>query len=139
MNNKYNWSKEEREKLLMVVLKRIRSIGKEPLWLHKRRNEATWNKLSKVYGEYCLRDIIHILEELNLIQSQGANKPFTITERGKEYYKRGWIETKINKYDNPKYPLFISIAALAVSVFSSEYFWKAIHWIHQAIVKLLST
>ena len=133
----FSLGKEEREKLLMTILGRIRSNGKEPLWLHKRRTESTWNRIAKLYGKDCAWKTIQYLQQLKLIESQGEHKPFIITERGKEYYKRGWIENKINKFDNPKYPLFISIAALIVSVLSSDYFWKAIHFIYQAISRAL--
>lgn len=135
---KYNLSKEEREKVLMAVLKRIRSIGREPLWLHKRRNFHTWAKMEKLYGKGIVWDAIQNLQELKLIQSQGEHKPFIISERGKYVYDRGWVESEINKFDNPKYPLFISIAALLVSILGNEYFWKAIKWLLKSISELMS-
>lgn len=135
---KYTLSKEERERLLMSVLKRIRNVGREPLWLQKRRNFRTWNKLEKLYGKGVVRDAIQNLLQLKLIQSQGDNKPFVISERGKYVYERGWIESDINKFANPKYPLFISIAALAVSILGNEYFWKAVKWFWKLVIEILS-
>lgn len=134
----YNLSKAEREKLLMSVLKRIRSNGKEPLWLHKKRNFRTWRRIEKLYGKDCVWKIIQQLEKLNLIQSQGKSKPFIVTERGNAYCKRGFIEFEMNKFSNPKYPLIISIAALLVSIFGNEYFWKAVKWIWKYVTELLS-
>ena len=125
----YNLSKEERERLLIMVLKRIRNIGIEPKWIKKHRNKSTWKKIEKLYGKGCDCEVIQYLEQLKLIESQGANKPYLITERGKDCCKRGWVEFKINKYDNPKYPLFISVFALIISVISSNRIWTAIKWI----------
>ena len=135
---KYSLSKEEREYLLMSALKRIRSVGRKPLWLQKRRNFHIWDKLEKLYGKDIVRDAIQNLLQLKLIQSQGERKPFVISERGKYVYKRGWVESDLNKFANPKYPLFISIAALAVSILGNEYFWKAIKWIIRYTKELLS-
>lgn len=120
---------EEREKLLIRVLKRIRKIGIEPKWLQKRRNKSTWNDIEKVYGVGSLKNIISDLDRLNLIESQGANKPYLITERGKRCCKRGWIKLKTNKYDNPIYPLIISLLALIISVIGTDRIWIGIAWV----------
>jgi len=134
--SKYQLSTDEREWLLMTVLKRLCGIGKEPHWLHKRRNFVTWNKIKRLYGEDCVRDTLHTLREKGLTTTEG--NLIVATERGRAVRKRGWVETKINKFNYNVWTTVISIIAIAVSFFNGTYTWKFIKWVLQVFAELSS-
>ena len=132
----YNIDQEEKERILFLVLKRIRAVGREPRFLQKRRNFKVYGEIRTLYGEKCIGDVLYILKGLGLIKATEPGKPYVITKKGNEFYKRGYISMKINRYSDPKYAIYISAAALAVSILGNDYFWKAIGWIAQKLSAL---
>lgn len=135
---KYHLSAEEREWLLLTVLKRIYAVGREPLFFHKRRNFKTRDKIKALYGEECHHDVIRYLSDLKLIYAKGVHKPYITTERGNAVIKRGWVETKINKIDYNKWAVISSALAVLISFLNGKYTWIGINWVISTIAKLCS-
>lgn len=117
----------EKEYMLYGILRRARWEESEPIFLKRYRNRKFFNKITSIYGNDIISDTYKELRNKGIIEYK--NNGYVLTKRGRAIYKRGWVEYKINKYDNPKYPLLVSITALIISIIGTENIWKGITWI----------
>lgn len=117
----------EKEYMLYGILRRARWEESEPQFLKRYRNRKFFNKITAIYGNDIISETYKELRKNGVIEYR--NNVYVLTKRGKALYKRGWVEYKINKYDNPKYPLLVSILALIISIIGTDNIWKEITWI----------
>lgn len=117
----------EKEYMLYGILRRARWEESEPNFLKRYRNRKFFNKITAIYGNGIISETYKELRKNGVIEYR--NNVYVLTKRGKALYKRGWVEYKINKYDNPKYPLLVSILALIISIIGTDNIWKGITWI----------
>ena len=113
--------------MLYGILRRARWEEREPQFLKRYRNRKFFNKITAIYGNDIISETYKELRKNGVIEYR--NNVYVLTKRGKALYKRGWVEYKINKYDNPKYPLLVSILALIISIIGTDNIWKGITWI----------
>jgi len=133
--SKYRIDENERERLLFSVLKRIYLSEKETIkFFQKYRNDKLYGRIERTYGKESINDLCSHLAQSELISAEPGTR-YTLTNKGIERYKRGWIDKKINKYENPKYAILISILALIISVLFNNHFWEAVIWIWNKIVR----
>ena len=117
----------EKEYMLYGILRRARWEESEPQFLKRYRKRKFFNKITAIYGNDIISETYKELRKNGVIEYR--NNVYVLTKRGKALYKRGWVEYKINKYDNPKYPLLVSILALIISIIGTDNIWKGITWI----------
>lgn len=118
----------EKEYMLYGILKRVKWEKYEPSFIRKYRNRKFFNRIINIYGDEVVREAYNTYLNSDIICYE--NNVYTLTKKGKELYRRGWVESKINKYENPIYPLIISIIALFISIIGNENIHSFLEWIY---------
>lgn len=121
----YNLSEEEKERVLISVLKGMRLILKrQPVWLRKYINKRFLGKIDKVYGDKCLSNAINSLKYGGYLGVTPDNKRFFVTERGRVAIRRGWVNKNLLWYNTGKankYAIIISIIAILLTAAQLAY------------------
>ena len=133
---KYNLSEEDAEEARVMLLK---SMRKDPIrikCLVRWENRRVRKRLCAFTNDAgFFNDLINDLLERGLIRSQGALKPFVVTERGMRCMKRGYVAYR--KDNSAKRANIIASMALIVSILNIDEVRDAIKTVFQAIASLL--
>ena len=122
----YKMSDDEKELVLMMVLKRLSRPRWEIRPVRKRRNKRAWKWIDETFGNGCSSDAFSLLCEKGLATVTG-DKRYTITQRGKECIKRGYIFLRKDK--TAKRANTIAIVAVILATLLNPNFWNILKWI----------
>lgn len=133
---KYNLPKEDAEEARMILLESMRKYPIRIKRIVRWKNRRVRKRLYAFTNDAgFFNDLISDLLERRLIRSQGALKPFVVTERGMRCMKRGYVAYR--KDNSAKRANIIASMALIVSILNIDEVRDAIKTVFQAIASLL--
>lgn len=133
---KYNLPKEDAEEARVMLLKSMHKYPIRIKCLVRWKNRRVRKRLRAFTNDAgFFNDLISDLLERGLIRSQGALKPFVVTERGMHCMKRGYVVYR--KDNSAKRANIIASMALIVSILNIDEVRDAIKTVFQAIASPL--
>ncbi len=134
-------SEREKERIIYSILKRIKRSESEPVFLKKKNNLRLWHKIDTLYGKELRPKFLNELQSNGILEPAKDGKRLVVSDRGKEMYKRGWVNFENHWYDADyvrKYTVIISLIALIVSIIGNENIWKAVKYAYGLLLKFLT-
>lgn len=122
--DKYFIDDDDKEQLLFSILK---ELGRSDFRKDYRINLN--KRIVDTYGSDAHKDLYHILIDRGLIEQTSGERVYKTTNKGALCLKRGYVFKDIKWYNKPKYAIYISIAALAISILNGSALYDFVNWI----------
>lgn len=111
--NKYKMNDEDKERVLMVTLRRIGHSHLLPKFYVRKKNLDAWRWIDDTFGEGCSSDAVAALDNLGLIKGN-PGKTYELSEKGRLYLRRGYVIHEKKNYARRVNIISIASASIAL-------------------------